>query len=204
MTPSTMLALFTAMAVLAAMPSVSVLTVSTRTAANGFVHGALTALGIVVGDIVFVLIAVLGLAFLAETLDGWFLVVKYLGGAYLIYLGTSVWRARARGSELKGRDATSSLSSFMLGLSMTLADQKAILFYLGFFPAFVDLSRITVLDAAIIITITIVAVGGVKLLYAYLADGARSRIDARTQRAMNIAASVVLVAVGSFIVVTAS
>ena len=53
------------MIVLAIIPSISVLAVSARAAAFGFTHGMFTALGIVAGDIIFILIAVYGLALLA-------------------------------------------------------------------------------------------------------------------------------------------
>lgn len=54
MTLSTIGALFCAMTVLAAIPSISVLAVSTRSTAFGFIHGVFTTLGIVVGDIIFI------------------------------------------------------------------------------------------------------------------------------------------------------
>jgi len=52
---------------------------------------------------------------------------------------------------------------------ITLGDQKAILFYLGFFPAFLDLVAMSALDTAVILLVTTVAVGGVKLAYAGMA-----------------------------------
>ena len=54
------------MIVLAVIPSVSVLTVAARAAAFGFTHGMFTALGIVVADIIFILIAVYSLALVAD------------------------------------------------------------------------------------------------------------------------------------------
>lgn len=82
---SSMVALFGAMAVLAAVPSVSVLAVSARAAAFGFIHGAFTAMGIVAGDIVFILLAIFGLALLVEALGGMFFLIKYVGGVKLAY-----------------------------------------------------------------------------------------------------------------------
>ena len=55
MTFSSIVALFSAMVVLAFIPSVSVLAVSTRSATSGFIHGVFTTLGIVVGDIIFII-----------------------------------------------------------------------------------------------------------------------------------------------------
>lgn len=60
----------------------------------------------------------------------------------------------------------------MADFLVTLADQKAVLFYLGFLPAFVDLSQRNLVDTAVVIAITVLAVGGVKLGYAALADRA--------------------------------
>jgi hypothetical protein len=88
------IALFAAMAVLAAVPSISVLTVTTRSVSFGFVHGAFTAMGVVAGDLLFILMALFGLAFLAEAMGSTFFLVKYLGGAYLIWLGIGLWKQR--------------------------------------------------------------------------------------------------------------
>ncbi|NJM63549.1 MAG: LysE family transporter, partial [Oscillatoriales cyanobacterium RU_3_3] len=78
MTLSSIGALFCAMTVLAAIPSISVLAVSTRSAAFGFIHGVFTTLGIVVGDIIFILIAILGLSLLAQKMGSLFFAIKYL------------------------------------------------------------------------------------------------------------------------------
>ncbi len=200
-TSSSMIALFGAMLVLAAMPSSSVLLVISRSAAAGFIHGAVTALGIVVGDIIFVFIAILGLSLLSEAMGSLFVLVKYLGAAYLLFIGISLLISR---SNMVAPDATVETSltlSFMSGLLFTLADQKAILFYLGFFPAFVDLSALTLADAGVIVSITLIAVGGVKIVYAYIAGGATSLFSSRVRRRLDIMAGCFMMAIGLFIVV---
>ena len=173
MTFGSSVTLFGAMVVLALVPSISVLAVTTRSAASGFIHGVSTTAGIVVGDVFFIILAIFGLSVLADTLGSLFVLVKYLGGTYLIWLGITLWRSRPKAVEEDGVTESSLLSSFLAGLFITLGDQKAILFYLVFFPAFVDLSTLSYLDAGIIILIAIIAVGGVKLAYAFMADRAR-------------------------------
>ena len=85
----------------------------------------------------------------------------------------------------------------MTGLMITLGDQKAILFYLGFFPAFIDLSRMTAADTLIIIVIATIGVGGAKLVYAYLADRARVMLnDSGAARGLNLLAAGIMIAVG--------
>ena len=200
MTFSSMAALFGAMVVLAFIPSVSVLTVSARSAASGFIHGAFTTIGILVGDIVFILVAVLGLTILAETMGDLLALVKYLGGAYLIWLGIKLWKSVPKSRKAEEVVESSLLSSFLTGLFITLGDQKAILFYLGFFPAFVDLSAISYFDTSIIVVIAITAVGGVKLGYAFMANRAGLLFSPTAYRGLNIAAGSVVIGVGVFLV----
>jgi len=183
--------------VLAVIPSVSVLAVSARAAAFGFSHGLFTALGIVAGDVIFILVAVYGLVFVADAMGEQFRLIQYIGGAYLIWLGISLWRADARARKSEMPQQSSRGSSFLTGLLITLGDQKAILFYLGFFPAFIDLSRMTPVDTLLIILIATVAVGGAKLVYAWLADRASLIFDnSIAVRGLNLFAAAIMILVG--------
>ena len=185
------------MIVLAIVPSVSVLAVTARAAAFGFTHGLFTALGIVVADILFILVAVYGLALIAEMMGDQFRLIQYIGAAYLIWLGISLWRAETKARAADSVQQSSWSSSFLTGLLITLGDQKAILFYLGFFPAFIDLSKMTPADTLIIVLIAILGVGGAKLVYAFLADRASAMLqDSRALRGINILAACIMIAVG--------
>jgi len=185
------------MIVLALVPSISVLAVTARAAALGFSHGLFTAIGIVVADILFILIAVYGLALIAAMMGDQFRLLQYLGAAYLIWLGISLWRAEAKTGVADSVRQSSRFASFLTGLLITLADQKAILFYLGFFPAFIDLSRMTVTDTLIIVIIAIIGVGGAKLAYALLAVRARELFrNSRALRGINALAACVMFLVG--------
>lgn len=191
------------MAVLAAIPSLSVLTVTARAASAGFRQGAWVALGVVVGDAVFIVLAIFGLQWLAAELGDGFVWLKYLGGVYLLWLAFSLWRAApAAQASAAGGDSVST-SSFISGLLLTLGDQKAILFYLGFFPAFIDLAVLTLLDALAVVVIAVVAVGGVKLVYAAVASRAGAVIGARLGRVLNLVAGGVLLVVGIDLIVRA-
>ena len=188
----------------ALVPSVSVLAVSTRSAALGFAHGALTSAGIVTGDIVFILIAIFGLSVLADLMGSHFSLIKYLGATYLIWLGIMLWRSKPKTDGIEASSKSSMPSSFLMGLLITLADQKAILFYLGFFPAFIDLSTLSLADTGIILAIATIAVGGPKLLYAFMAAKAGLIFrSSKVTRAINIAAGGVMVGVGVFLVAKA-
>lgn len=166
------ISLFGIMVVLAAMPSTSVALVVTRSATSGIANGMAVAAGIVLGDLAFIILAILGLSVVAETMGSLFMIIKYLGALYLFWIGFSLLTEKrtttiaVNRAGLKGRLVT----SFLAGFFLTLGDIKAIVFYVSLFPMFIDLSAIHVLDILVIISITVVAVGGVKVLYALSAS----------------------------------
>jgi threonine/homoserine/homoserine lactone efflux protein len=196
LSPSALAALAGAMALLAAVPSISVLAVTARAASGGFAHGALTALGIVVADLLFIVLAIFGLVLLAETLGELFVLVRWLGAAWLVLLGILLWRAGPPAGSGAVAPPQSWLASFLAGLLLTLGDQKAILFYLGFLPAFVDLTALTLADAGLVCAAAILSVGGVKLAYAAVAARAGRLAGARLGGWLNRLGAVVLVTAG--------
>jgi len=187
------------MLVLATIPSISVLVVISRSSSSGFIHGVFTTIGIVLGDIIFILLAIFGLSVLAETMGSLFVFIKYIGATYLIWLGLALWRSKSETIEVDQLAETSLLSSFLTGLFITLSDQKAILFYLGLLPAFVDLSTLTNLDTVIIITIAILTVGGVKLCYAFIASRTKLYLSDVAKKRIDIVAGGILVIIGMFL-----
>jgi len=191
------LALFGAMIVLAAIPGPGIFAVMARAASGGMVHGVVTSVGIVLGDYVFIALCLSGLAYVAEVMGATFVVVKYLGAAYLVWLGFSLLRVQGSNAEIAPTSAKSLLSSLLLGLSTTLSNPKAILFYLSFFPAFLPLTSITALDALIIFAIATLAVGGVMLLYAWATLRARALLQNSTRgRLLNILGGGLLIGSG--------
>jgi threonine/homoserine/homoserine lactone efflux protein len=199
LTPVDAFALFAAMGVLATVPSLSVLAVSARAASAGFRQGAWVTLGIVAGDTVFIVLAIFGLQWLAAALGDAFVWLKYLGAAYLLWLGFRLWRADTAVEAQAAGGVAASTSSFMSGLLLTLGDHKAILFYLGFFPAFIDLAALTLADALAVVVIAAIAVGGVKLAYAAAASRAGLVAGPRLGRMLNRVAGGVLLAAGVYL-----
>ncbi|MGI6855074.1 LysE family translocator [Mesorhizobium sp. 1B3] len=203
MTLVNIIALFGSMLVLAAIPSLSVLAVSTRSAAGGFAHGAATTVGIVAGDLIYILVAIFGLALLTDAVGDAAYLIGYVGGAYLIWMGVSLWRCTPnQGADQHGRHTSSLFSSFLAGLLLTLADQKVVVFYLGFFPAFLDLAAVGQTDIAIVMIVTILAVGSVKLTYALLARKVANVVGAKASNLLNKAAGALMVGVGVFLFAT--
>lgn len=165
------LSLFAIMVALAAMPSTSVVLVIARSATLGVANGIAVSIGIVLGDLVFILLAIFGLSLVAETMGSLFIVIKYLGAFYLLWLGYTLLTSKNTPEIVieKPKSKRSLVTSFLAGFMLTLGDVKAIVFYVSLFPIFIDLSSLLVSDIIIIISITIVSVGCVKVIYAFSA-----------------------------------
>lgn len=197
--------LFLVMLPLAAIPSSSVALVVARSVSGGRWHGAFCALGIVVGDLIFVAVALFGTHLLAGWLGTLFAVVKYLAGAYLIWLGWRLFATRSSVSIQAAAGAPSSLiGDFFAGLVLTLGDVKAILFYASIFPVLVDMEHLGGWDLALIAAITLVSVGGVKLAYviaaALIVDAAGARMATEVPRRLG---GVLLIGCGAALITKA-
>lgn len=195
-------ALCLVMLALAAIPSASVALVVTRSVTLGVRNGAAVAAGIVIGDLIFVSLAILGMSVLAQTMGAFFAFFKYLGGIYLVWLGIGLLRAKEQ-VPLRAVDSRGStlLTSFLSGLFLTLGDVKAILFYASLFPTFVDMANLTVTGIAAIVFITILTVGGVKLAYAFAAHRIVSRLQTRrAQKYSRLTAGSLMVGAGTYLI----
>lgn len=145
------------------------------------------------------------MAALADVMGSVFVILRYLAAAYLIWFGISMMKAKSSWQvEASGRAASRLSASFFSGLVLTLGDVKAIFFYASLFPAFVDLATINLSDMAIIVVVTVAAVGGVKLGYAYSARRVASWAKGfKAERAVKVAAGGFMVGAGAYLVAKA-
>ena len=157
---------------LAVIPSTSVALVVTRSATFGVANGLAVSVGIVLGDLIFIAFAIFGLTIVAETLGSFFMIIKVLGGLYLLWLGLSLLTVKGSASISANKCSSKGnlIASFLAGFLLTLGDIKAIIFYASLFPIFIDLSVVEAPEILIIVFITILGVGGVKVFYAIFAN----------------------------------
>jgi len=195
------LALIGAMFLLAVSPGPGVFATISRAIASGFVNASLLVVGIVVGDIIFLLLAIYGLNLVAHVLGDFFILVKYIGGTYLIYLGYKIWRSKVSPHEIVGNNELSWKTNFFSGLLITLANPKVIIFYLGFLPAFMNLEILTTTDIVVAVIIVSITLASVLLSYAYMAT--RTRKLLKSQSAMdklNKTSGGVMIVAGSLLI----
>lgn len=160
--------LFGIMVALAALPSASVVLVITRSATLGVANGVAVTAGIILGDLVFILLAIFGLSIVAETMGSLFMIVKYLGATYLIWLGYKLITSKKTTTITVDKSVKKQnlITSFIAGFILTLGDVKAIIFYASLLPIFINLSTFQTTDVLILISVMVVSLGSVKILYA--------------------------------------
>ncbi len=193
-----------AMFLLAITPGPGVFATISRALASGFLNAAFVVIGIILGDLIFLLSAIFGLSAIASLMGDFFILVKYLGGVYLLFLGYKILTSKEKQNNVQGVQELSWKKNFMTGLLITLSNPKVILFYLGFLPTFVNLHTLNTLDIVIIALVTILVIAAVLLSYAYSASGARNLFKSkRAKRKMNIAAGSVMITAGGALIVKA-
>lgn len=135
-----------ALFIAAASPGPGIAAIVARVLGRGPKGAAALSAGIVLGDLVWLTFAVMGLAALAQTFHGVFLAVKYAGAAYLLYLAYKLWTSPVAAQEVKANEKADHPAKLLLGgLALTLGNPKAIVFYLALLPTFLDLKQITLL-----------------------------------------------------------
>ncbi|WP_019605562.1 LysE family translocator [Teredinibacter turnerae] len=195
----TVIALAATMIVLAATPGPGVLLVVSRTLALNFRHGVYTSAGIVAGDFVYIAVVVASMSFIAATLEPLFLFIQYASAAYLMWLGVQAWRNADKPLALD-TEGPKSQHSFWIGLVVTLGNPKAILFYLGFLPAFIDLTQVNAMDVLILYILAAVIVGGVMVCYAFAVSKSKNLLaDARFEAIIQRAAGSIFIVTGLWI-----
>lgn len=141
-------------------------------------------LGLLISDILWLTGAVLGLAVLAETFHLLFLVIKYLGAGYLLYLGWKMWTAPALPltdvAPIKGEG----IRLFLGGIAVGSGNPKTMLFYLALLPTVLPLEAITLPDYALLVGTQVVVYGAILVSYVVLA--ARARRAFASARAMKV------------------
>ena len=165
--------------------------------AQGRVRGGLAAtLGIIAGDQILMWCAVAGVAALLKTYPTAFAAVQWLGAAYLAWLGVRMLMAKpGQGAVLRLKPHHFLRQSFLI----TLLNPKAIVFYMAFFPLFIDPARQPGLATFAAMALTIAAL---TFLYGLMATllahrlAERVRGSARLSGAINKLAGVFLIGFG--------
>ncbi|MFB9952129.1 LysE family translocator [Rhizobium puerariae] len=184
------LAFVAASSVLLAIPGPTILLVISYALSHGRKVATATVAGVALGDFTAMTASMLGLGALLATSAALFTVLKWVGAAYLVYLGIKLWRAPVseRAADIEDAEGTPEkpFRIFLHTYAVTALNPKSIVFFVAFLPQFLDLSKplflqMVVFEATFLVLATLNAT-----LYGLLAAMARNTIrKPRVQRIVN-------------------
>lgn len=180
---SPFIAFLIAAVVLAITPGPGIAYVVARTVAGGRSEGLASCLGTALGGLLHVLASALGVSLLIAQSALAFSVVKYVGAAYLIYLGIGLLRRRDQAMAEVQVTAQGSSRAFREGILVEALNVKTALFFLAFLPQFVVASQPLVPQLAVLGSICVVLNTAVDVLAVFAADRLLQSKVARAGRA---------------------
>lgn len=153
-------------------PGPGVAAIVARALGGGFRSAMPMVFGILAGDLLYFLFAVFGLAAIATYFAPVFVIVRWAGAAYLLYIAWKFWTAKPGSEQMKPKKEDA-LKTFLAGFSLTMGNPKTIVFYLAILPTVVPLGQMNPLAFVELTAIVVICLLIVGCAYAGLAAAAR-------------------------------
>ena len=204
---STLSLFITAALILVFTPGPNTLYIIARSVQQGRMAGIVSSLGVQVGGLFHTAAAALGVSALLLSSAMAFSVVKYVGAAYLIYLGFKTLLTRENVAETETVEGKSLSRSFYQGVLVCLFNPKAALFFFAFLPQFVDAKRGSAATQIMFLGAIVVVLGALSdSIYALLSGsvGNLLRGNLRLLRSQRYFAGSVYIGLGAMTALTGS
>jgi len=172
-----------AFAASAAAPGPEVAALLGRALAGGMRSSFPLAAGIVIGKLLLMTAAAIGLGALLALPGPFFMVLKALGAVYLFWLGMRRWRNAGRVLDTNAGARSSRIADAGLGLAMTLSNPMAVMFYIALLPSVIDLRGLSMSAYAVLCLIIVGVMSAVAFGYGMAADTARRHLTSPKQKA---------------------
>ncbi|MEZ9217449.1 LysE family translocator [Vibrio cyclitrophicus] len=197
---------FIAMFIFGITPGPGVFAILARGMVQGWRKCITLSLGMICSDLIYLTLACFGLATIAENWSFSFEVIRYVGAAYLIYLGYKMFKSlpEVQGSaELAAKQSQKSeLASFAQGFLISASNPKVILFYISFLPTFVDLTVLRSQDIVLVSVLASVALMSGLMLIAMGAGRMASLLKTpRAHKRLNQSAGGIMITAGSYLAI---
>lgn len=177
-------------------PGPNVALIVANSVAHGMRYGFLTVAGTSTAMVLQLGVTALGMTELLDMLGSWFEWIRWIGVAYLLYLGASYWRAAPIDLTKTAPERKSPRAMYVRALLVSLSNPKTLLFYGAFFPQFLsggpDVGMEIALLSATFLALAVLVDGGWVLLAARARRflGARGRLRNRVSGGLLIGAGV--------------
>ncbi len=151
-------------------PGPAAIAVTAESASNGFKRSFLVILGIAIANVVFFVLSATGIAALIIASHTLFAVIKWVGVAYLLYLGFSAIFSDAGPLSINpsNKKKTSHYKVFLKGFVLELSNPKALLYFSALLPQFIDITMPVFPQLAVLCLITLCIDLACYSLYGYL------------------------------------
>jgi threonine/homoserine/homoserine lactone efflux protein len=190
-----------ALAIACAIPGPGIAACVGKALGAGFRPALSLVTGIVLGDLIYLTLAVAGLSALAHTFSGVFVLIKFAGAAYLLFLAWNFWRAGIDPEKIRTRTSDKFWPSFLAGFSVTMGNPKTIVFYMALLPTVVDLQTVSLMNWAELAVLTVIVLYAVCIPYIALAAQAREFLsNPRALKWINRGAATAMTGAAAYIV----
>lgn len=125
-----------AIVVFQAIPGAGTIAILHATARDGRAGGMGAVLGTLVGDLVFMIAAIAGVAAVMKANPALLRLLQLGGGLYLCWMGVGLWRASVSSVATDGGQRRTPAHAFRRALAVCLTNPKVVLFFFAFFPLF--------------------------------------------------------------------
>jgi len=189
------------MIILAATPGPGVVASMAKAMAEGFKASLYFIGGLVAGDMIFLLLAIFGLSAVAQIMGRMFLLVKIIGGLYLMVLGVKIFRSVQVQIRNQTKPDNTRFQTFVSGFLVTMGNPKPILFYASVLPTIINFKEVRPLDVLIMITLIALVSFSVVGTYSYVASlSNKVPMSSAWQKRINQTAGLVMITVGLFVI----
>ena len=185
MDPSLLLVFAGALLVAAGSPGPSIAALVSRVLTRGFRDVLPFLAAMWLGEVLWLTLAVAGLAAIAETFHLLFVGIKWFGIAYLLYLAWKMWTAPDTVDAATLAADRSPARMFFAGLAVTLGNPKIMVFYMALLPAIIDLRHLSLLGWAELTGTMVLVLVAVDLAWVLMAVRVRRLL--RSPRAIKLA-----------------
>lgn len=186
------------MAGLWAVPGPVWVALTARALSGGMAGAWPLAVGVALGDLIWPLCAILGLAWVLSLYGDALAALRWTAAGVFIVMGLLLIRAPVRQPGADSRMTRPGVwAGFSVGVAAVIGNPKAILFYMGFLPGFFDLSVVTAPDIAVILLVSAVVPMLGNLGLAFFLDRARRLLQSPSAlRRLNLGSGCLLILVG--------
>lgn len=194
------LTFFLAIFIFGITPGPGVFAILAKSMIEGPKRCIMLALGMTISDIIYLTLACLGLAAIAEHWGELFTLIRWVGAAYLIWLGFKLFTSQPDLSSSAPVINKRSSFEFVQGLLISASNPKVILFYMAFLPTFMDLTVLNSKDIVLAAILTLLALMLGLMLIAFCAHWASARLRSnRAVKRLNQSAGGIMMGAGVFL-----